>query len=248
MAYVFDERKPGLARVLVAIEADGPALDFAMGGDKRQATLSLVIAAVNRDSGVASRSDQTIAISFAAPQPPKWSLFTRELDLSPGVTQIRVVARDEKSGRIGTVTLRLEVPRLDGLRLSTPILADEVKPAPKESGRLLPVIGAHRAFKFKAMGRLYCQFQVFGASKDPKDGAPKVDASYTLRRAGGTEIRRAAPSLIAVAPDGPVMRLIGLSVDGMPDGDYELILHVVDETSGRSVERAERFRLESPAP
>jgi hypothetical protein len=165
MAYVFDERKPGLARLLVAIEADGPALDFAMGGDKRQATLSLVIAAVNRDSGVASRSDQTIAISFAAPHPPKWSLFTRELDLSPGVTQIRVVARDEKSGRIGTVTLRLEVPRLDGLRLSTPILADEVKPAPKESGRLLPVIGAHRAFK--AMGRLYCQFQVFGASKDP---------------------------------------------------------------------------------
>jgi hypothetical protein len=34
----------------------------------------------------------------------------------------------------------------------------------------------------------------------------------------------------------------------MPDGDYELILHVLDETSGRSVERAERFRLESPAP
>jgi hypothetical protein len=246
MAYVFDERKPGLARVLIAIEADGQALDFGMGEDQRQATLSLIIAAVNRDSGVASHSGQTIAISFAAPPSPKWSLFTRELDLSPGVTQVRVVARDEKSGRIGAVTLRFEVPRLEGLRLSTPILADEVKPASKESGRLLPVIGAHRAFK--AMGHLYCQFQVFGASRNPKDGAPKVEASYTLRRAAGTEIRRATPSLIAVAPDGPVMRLIGLSVDGMPDGDYELILHVLDETSGRSVERAERFRLESSAP
>jgi hypothetical protein len=165
MAYAFDERKPGRVRVLVAIEADEQALDFAMGEDKRQATLSLVIAAANRDSGMASRSYQT-------------------------------------------------------------------KPAPKESGRLLPVIGAHRAFK--AMGRLSCRFQVFGASKDPKDGAPKVDASYTLRRAGG-KVREAAPSLIAVAPDGPVMRLIGLSVDGMPDGDYELVLHLVDETSGRSV-------------
>jgi hypothetical protein len=32
----------------------------------------------------------------------------------------------------------------------------QTKPAPNESGRLLPVIEAHRAFK--AMGRLYCQF------------------------------------------------------------------------------------------
>jgi VWFA-related protein len=246
MAYVFDEQKPGLARVVVAIEADGQAFDFGRGEDRRQATLSLVIAAVNRDSGVASRSEQRIEISQAAPESPKWSLFTRELDLSPGVTQVRVVARDEKSGRIGAVTLRFEVPPLEGLRLSTPILADEVKPAPKESGRLLPVIGAHRAFK--ALGRLYCQFQVFGASRNPKDGAPKVEASYTLRRAAGGEIRRATPSLIAAAPDGPVMRLIGLSVDGIPEGDYELILHVLDATSGRSVEHAERFRLESSVP
>lgn len=246
MAYVFDERKPGLARVLVAIEADGKALDFAVSGDKRQARLSLVTAAVNRDSGLASRSDQTIAISIAAPQHPKWSVYTSELDLPPGATQVRVVARDEKSGRIGAVSLRFEVPPLGGLRLSTPILADEVEPAPKESGRLLPVIGAHRTFN--ATGRLYCQYQVFGASKDPTDGVPKVDASYTLRRAAGTEIRRAAPSPIAVAPGGPVMRLIGLSVDGLPDGDYELVLQVLDETSGRSVEHAERFRLESPAP
>jgi hypothetical protein len=43
MAYAFDERKPGRVRVLVAIEADEQALDFAMGEDKRQATLSLVI-------------------------------------------------------------------------------------------------------------------------------------------------------------------------------------------------------------
>jgi hypothetical protein len=34
----------------------------------------------------------------------------------------------------------------------------------------------------------------------------------------------------------------------MPDGDYELVLHVLDQTSGRSVEHAERFRLESSAP
>jgi hypothetical protein len=245
MAYVFDERKPGLARVVVAIEADGQAFDFGTGEDRRPATLSLVIAAVNRDSGEAFRGEQRISIPFAAAQSRGWSLFTRELDLPPGVTQVRVVARDEKSGRIGAVTLRFEVPRLEGLRLSTPILADEVKPAPKESGRLLPVIGAHRAFK--ALGRLYCQFQVFGA-RIPKDGAPKVEASYTLRRTTGTEIRRGAPSLIAAAPDGPVMRLIGLSVDGIPEGDYELILHVLDETSGRSVEHAERFRLESSVP
>jgi VWFA-related protein len=246
MAYVFDQQKPGLARVLVAIEADAQTFDFGTSQDQRQATLRFVMAAVNRDSGAACRSDQTIAISLAVPPSPKWPLLTRELELPPGVTQVRVVARDEKSGRVGAVTLRFEVPPLDGLRLSTPILADEARPAPQEGGRLLPVIAARRTFK--AAGRLYCQFQVFGASRSPRDGAPKVEASYTLRGADGTEIRRSAPSLIAVAPDQPVMRLIGLGVDGLPAGDYELVLHVVDQTSGRRVERAERFRLEPSAP
>jgi hypothetical protein len=116
----------------------------------------------------------------------------------------------------------------------------------KRSTSLLSLIGAHRAFK--AMGRLYCSVPGVRGIPELQGRRAEGRGSYTLRHAAGTEIRRAAPSLIAVAPDGPVMRLIGLSVDGIPDGNYELILHVLDETSGRNVEHAERFRLESSVP
>ena len=41
------------------------------------------------------------------------------------------------------------------------------------------------------------------------------------------------------------MRLLGLSLDGLSEGEYELLLHVEDKTSGRTAERTEPFELAS---
>jgi VWFA-related protein len=243
MAYVFDERKPGTARVLVAVEADLHGLPFAPGGSKARATLALTHASVHRDSGATSRSDQRIEVSLDAERTPGWSRFTREFDLPPGVAQVRVVLREEKSGRLGAVTTRFEVPPTGGLRLSTPILTDEVS---KEDGRLQPVLQARRTFR--AAGFLYCQLQVFGAGSDPQGGGPKVAASYVLLDHSGTVLRRGAPSLIAAAPGGSVVRLVGLPLEGLASGEYELVFRVEDKLSARILESTESFRLEnSPA-
>jgi VWFA-related protein len=239
MAYVFDESTPGKGRVLVAIEADMRGLDF-RGEDKPRATLDLTVVAASLETGTASRADQRIEVYRSASGPPGWSLFTHEFELAPGVTQARVVVRDQGSGRLGAVTARFEVPPLSGLRLSTPILTDQVSPG----SRPQPVLAARRAFK--PSGILYCQFQVLGAAKDA-EGTPRVDASYVLRLASGVEVRSGERKPIAAVPGGPVMRLLGLPLDGLPGGDYELVLRVVDTTSGRSLERAEPFRLESPS-
>jgi hypothetical protein len=86
--------------------------------------------------------------------------------------------------------------------------------------------------------------QVLGAvASSTHRGVPEVEASYVLRRAGGAELSRGAPSLIAAAPGGP-MRLLGLPLGGLADGDYELVLRARDRTTGSSVERVEPFRLE----
>jgi len=234
-AYVFDEPRPGKARVLVAVEADLAGLDLQGGAGKPRATLDLAIETSHRDTGLQARADQKVEISQAAAG--GWSLFTYEFELAPGVSQARVVAKDEGSGRLGAVTARFEVPALSGLRLSTPILTDQVR----AGSRAEPVILARRVFK--PSGLLYCQFQVFGAAKDSQ-GAARVDASYALRDAGGVELRRGERKPIAAVPGGPVMRLTGFPLDGLARGDYELVLRVVDTTTGSTVERAEPFRLE----
>ena len=235
MAYVFDEPKPGKARVLVAVEADLRSLDLRSGEDEQRATLDLTILATHRDTGAVARADEKLEIQRAAPG--GWSLFTREFELAPGVSQARVVAKAEGSGRIGAVTARFEVPALSGLRLSTPILTDEVRPGARPE----PVLKAHRVFK--PSGILYCQFQVFGAAKDAQ-GTARVEASYLLQDASGAEVRRSERKPIATVPGGPVMRLLGLPLEGLMSGAYEFQLRVVDTMSGAALERAETFRLE----
>ena len=112
----------------------------------------------------------------------------------------------------------------------------------QEGGHPQPVLHARRSFK--ASGLLYCQFQVFGAAADPKS-APRVEASYVLRRARGAVVRRSTPTLIAASPGGPVMRFLGLSLEGLEGGDYELALLVEDKESGQKVERVESLRIEN---
>jgi len=144
---------------------------------------------------------------------------------------------------VGTVTTRVEIPALSGLRLATPILTDELL-APLEKGvRPQLLIPAHRTFH--TSGPLYCQIKVLGAvpSSSP-GGAPEVEASYVLRRVGGTAVERGAPSLISAVAGGPIVRLLGLPLHGLAEGDYELVLHALDRTTGSEVERVESFRLE----
>jgi len=43
---------------------------------------------------------------------------------------------------------------------------------------------------------------------------------------------------------GPIVRLLGLPLHGLAEGDYELVLHALDRTTGSEVERVESFRLE----
>jgi hypothetical protein len=58
-------------------------------------------------------------------------------------------------------------------------------------------------------------------------------------------VSRGAPSLIPAVPGGPIVRLLGLPLNGLAEGDYELVLRALDRTTGSAVERVESFRLES---
>ena len=92
-------------------------------------------------------------------------------------------------------------------------------------------------------GRLYCQFEVFGAARTGSS-PPRVLAGLELRTGEGRLLQQAPPTLIAAEGDGRVVRLLGLPLDGLAEGTYELVLDVRDEASGVRLERREAFRLE----
>ena len=244
MAYVLDARPGGAARVLVAVEADLRSLANLGGDEHPRAVLSLSIAATHRDTGKTQRLDQRLVVDAGLGGGfEQWLVSSREVLMPPGVAQARVVMKDEFLGRLGAVTLRFVVPDLAGLRLSTPILTDRVAKG-KAGAAPQPVLVARR--EFAPTNVLYCQFQVYGASSPP-GGGPQVEASYELRRRGGATIRQGSPSLIAAGAEGGLVRLLGLPLAGMEEGDYELVLRIEDKATGEARESVEPLRISSRA-
>lgn len=241
MAYVLEPRPKGATRVLIASEFDASGLTFEGSGKGRVARLEVTAAATLRDSGRTLYSDQRVEVRVPEGESPGWRSFAREFDLPAGVAQARIVVRDPATGTLGAVSHRFEVPPPGILRLSTPIVSDQVAPSPSGRGRSSAAVGAHRVFRPE--GTLYCESEVFGAAREPAAGLPRVSAGMELLTADGTPVRQAAATRIAADADGRVVRLAGLGLDGLPQGVYELVLDVRDEVEGRRVERRERFTL-----
>ena len=249
MAYAFEGRPTGAVRTLIAVEADMRSLANLGGEDRPRTVLSLSIAAAHRDSGRTQRINNRIEVEAgpsragasrpAAAWDEGWLALSREMDLLPGVTQARIVMRDEFLGRLGALTLRFVVPPAAGLRLSTPVITNRVSPA-REGLPSRPVLVAHR--EFPSGDRLFCQFEVFGAA--PRSGSgPQVEASYELRRRDGEVMQRSEPSIVSPSADGRLLRLLALPLDGITQGDYELVLRVEDKATGQTRERIEPLRI-----
>jgi VWFA-related protein len=244
-AYTFDETTLGRALSLVAAEVDIQDLAFEEKNGQLEDTLELLIVAQHRESGEYFRYDQKIEMSLMPGTREKlartWYPVSREFELPSGGFQARIVVRDLKSGKVGSVVHEFVVPRLGELRVSSPILADELLPA---EGAALPrpALLARRTF-FAPLGRLYLQYNVYGAARDAVTTQPRVTGAYTLRRSDGTVARRVEPSRIEPTSIGALQRLIGISLQGVAAGEYTLVLAVKDELGAKSLELSEPFTI-----
>ncbi len=243
-AYVLEETSLGKARVLAAADADVARLAFEEVQGKSVATLDTLMVVAHRDSGEFQRSDQQVSLQRrpgSAPRGPSWYTMVREFDLAPGGYQARLVVRDPASQRIGSLAFEFDVPPLDQLRVSTPILTDTVQQPPGQAVPS-PVLLARRTFA--AGGTLYCRFDVFGMAKDKDRGMPRVRSGHLLRRMDGTVISRSQPTWIEPTSLGAVARMLQIPLERAGPGDYELVLSVEDTLAGRSCEVVEPFRLD----
>jgi hypothetical protein len=242
MAYVFETRPGGTLRTVIAVEAATSSLANLGGEEQPRTVLSLSIVATHRDTGRVLRFDQRVEVDAKATRAWKgWLVVSRQFELPPGVAQARVVVRDEFLGRLGAVTVRFVVPPATGLRLSTPILNSRLR-----SGREVAPLALLARRAFVPSGLLYCQFQVLGAAV-PGGAGPRVEASFELRRRGGEVVRRGPPSLVEPSPEAHLVRLLGLPLDGLAEGEYELLLRIRDVTTGETREDREGFTLSRSA-
>ena len=244
-ALVFQETMVGSASTLVAVDVDVRGLVFEERDGRFVDDLEYILVLSHRETGESHRSDEKVALSLSAPTrkalESSWYTLTKTLELSPGGYQARFVVRDRNSGRIGSVMHDFEVPPLDAFRVSTPLVTDVVQQGENTPPR--PVLHVRRTYSPDAS--LYCEFEVYGASKD-ETGGPRVTAGYSIRRADGTELVSVEPNAIVPSPRGRLSRLFTAALRGAAPGRYELVLTVRDDVARKNVVVREPFTIEAP--
>jgi VWFA-related protein len=243
IAHVFGPQPGGVGRVLITTEVDVRVLDLREEGGASVDTLEYRLVAAHRETGALHRGDQRVLLKLRPEARERllrtWLPITSEARLAPGRYQARVVVVDANGGRAGSVSLDFDVPSLEGLRISTPVLSDRLREPPGTG----PEIVARRTFA--PAGVLHFRFEVYGATKDPATGRPAVSAAFAVRRADGTLLATADATRIAAGPGGVLARTVGVPLDRAPEGPYEMVVTVDDELSGRTAEVREAFAVDS---
>jgi VWFA-related protein len=252
--FVGDEKSLGKAAVLVTTEVDIRGLEFEEKEGRHLADLQFLLVVAHRASGEFFRYDQGVAMKLQPSTRERysrlWFPITRDFELRSGDYQAKIVVRDTRSKRIGTVIHEFEVPPLGSLRTSTPVLSD-TQQSPNAviaeglpGGRLVPL--ARR--EFATGSDLLCQFEVYGAKPDEKSGMPKVVQGYLVRRADGSVLTGMEPSMINPTSLGKLTRMFGFRLADAPPGDYEILMTIRDELAGQSMEIREPFKVGPPLP
>ncbi len=244
-----EETFMGTARVFLAGEADIRGLRFTQEEGLDTATVEFLVVAIHRESGEYYRYDQKMDLKLDPETREQlsrtWLPMVRDFELPVGTYRAKLVLRDKGSEKIGTVIHDFEVPAAEGFRVSTPVLSDmrEMTADGRPGDRL--ALMARREFAPQAS--LYCQLNVYGAVKLASSGMPRVTMAYEVRRSDGTLYTNEARSLILPTPEGALSRIIGFPLGVAPPGDYELVMSVKDELSGKTVDLREPFTVVADA-
>ena len=248
-AYVGDEKALGKAAVLVTTEVDIRGLQFEEKDGRNLADLQFLLVVAHRASGEFFRYDQGVSMKLLPASRDRYNRFwfpiTRDFELKSGDYQAKIVVRDTRSKKIGTVIHEFDVPELGKLRASTPVISDAQQPPNAVVAEGLPggrlVALARR--DFATGGDLLCQFEVYGAKLDDKSGMPKVVQGYLVRRPDGSVFTGMQPTMIAPTSLGKLSRMFGFKLTNAPEGEYEMLMTIRDELAGQSMEIREPFTV-----
>ena len=250
--FVGDERTLGKAAALVATEVDVRALEFEEKDGRVLADLQFLLVVAHRESGEFFRYDQGVNMKLLPSSRERlrrlWFPIVRDFELKSGDYQAKIVVRDTRSGRVGTVIHEFDVPPLGELRVSTPVLSDTRAPSPAAEGVPGGILSVLARREFPSGADLLCQFEVYGAKKDDKTGLPRVTQGYMVKKPDGGILTAMEPSPIAPTSLGQIMRTFGFKLADVPPGDYEIVMVVRDDIAGRSFDISEPFRVVEPMP
>jgi hypothetical protein len=242
-AYVLGAATLGRTTVLLAAEADPSALELSEGGPSAKGALETFSSLAARDTGETARRDRLVDLDLRpevrAQMARTWVPVIHGYELPAGRYQASLAVRDKRSGRVGSVRHDFEVPRLPGLRITTPILTDALQRV-AEGAPPIPIPIARRTFPPGT--RLVCAFSVEGARPEGEASARRVATTYEVRRSDGTVVTRSATTPLPPDEQGVLAGRFSLTLNR--PGGYELRIQARDEVAGEEAIAVHAFVVE----
>jgi hypothetical protein len=175
--------------------------------------------------------------------------YSYPTSLKPGLYQVRVAARDEKSGRMGSAFTWIEVPDLTKKQLvmSSLILAERTQGMManvSNPGEIVPLTQS-AGQRFRRQSNLRFVLFTYNTTPSPSDGKPDVAVQVQVVRDNQPVITTA---LRKVNTEGVVdlARLpyaAEISLDSLTPGQYVLHVTVIDRLSKQSATQETRFEV-----
>ncbi len=230
------------------------SLSFTTEDGKEKAMVDIA-GSVYNDQGKMGATFKEQATIAPAPNQTRQSgqafVYNYHVSLSPGLYQVRVGVRDEKSGKVGTVNEWIEIPNLSShhLTLSSVIAREQpqLTASPARTDQNLPPRSLLRVdHRFHRHSSLRFLVYIYNAARAPADSKPDVALQVQVLRDQQPvittplkEVSTAGIEALDQLPCGA-----DLSLESLAPGHYLLLVTVIDRVSKTSASQEMRFDVE----
>src|ERR1700686_113598 len=182
------------------------------------------------------------------------SIYQKAVPLRPGLYRLDIVIKDVKSGNVGVVNSRLQVPRYedDKLEASSLILADHLEHVPaKQIGTGQFVLGSSKVrpkldADFISTEKMGIYMQVYNLKPDDKTHKSSATFQYTVKKGDQQvmQFKETSEEMKQTGDQITIERLLPLTT--LAPGKYSLEVVATDTLSNKTISKTADFTVKMP--
>jgi GWxTD domain-containing protein len=182
------------------------------------------------------------------------SIYQKAVPLRPGLYRLDIVIKDVKSGNVGVVNSRLQVPRYedDKLEASSLILADQLEHVPaKQIGSGQFVLGSSKVRPkldgdFTNNEKMGIYMQVYNLKPDDKTHKSRATFQYTVKKGDQQvmQFQETSEEMKQTGDQVTIERLLPLAT--LTPGKYLLEVIATDTLSNKTISKTAEFTVKVP--
>lgn len=252
LSYINTPAKGSILNVFMQVSNE--FLTYGPADGKQTAIVDIAGSVLNDKGGVGGTFSNRITVSAPSVEAARDFRdpgYGYALYLGPGLYQVRVGARDERTGRSGSAHGWIEIPDVASGQLALSSVVIGVRAPGGVNGTSSPVQSADAsemriAHRFSPTDFLRFMLFVYNGKRVPADAKPDVALQVQVVRDDQPVITSPLRKLDVEGVDdlSRVPFAAELSLAGMPAGRYVLQITVVDRVSKESASQQTRFEIE----